>query len=93
MCKSKIYREKPSETEVHDEHLFIVTHQAYELWFKQILYEIDSIRDIFQRASGVDEGEMLEVSQRGIGDYTAFRDNRECLVQNITFKRTSQAKL
>ena len=21
---------------VHDEHLFIITHQAYELWFKQV---------------------------------------------------------
>ncbi|KAH0550170.1 tryptophan 2,3-dioxygenase [Cotesia glomerata] len=30
--------------EVHDEHLFIVTHQAYELWFKQIIYELDSVR-------------------------------------------------
>jgi len=31
----------------HDEMLFIITHQAYELWFKQILHEIDSIHDIF----------------------------------------------
>ncbi|NXT11278.1 T23O dioxygenase, partial [Prunella fulvescens] len=33
---------------IHDEHLFIVTHQAYELWFKQILWEMDSVRVIFQ---------------------------------------------
>ncbi|XP_033223163.1 tryptophan 2,3-dioxygenase [Belonocnema kinseyi] len=33
--------------EVHDEHLFIVTHQAYELWFKQIIFELDSIRLLF----------------------------------------------
>jgi tryptophan 2,3-dioxygenase len=26
----------------HDELLFITTHQAYELWFKQILHEIDA---------------------------------------------------
>lgn len=32
--------------EVHDEHLFIVTHQAYELWFKQILFELDSVRGL-----------------------------------------------
>ena len=25
----------------HDEMLFIIVHQAYELWFKQILWEID----------------------------------------------------
>eukprot|EP01116_Phalansterium_solitarium_P016669 TRINITY_DN3920_c0_g2_i1.p1 TRINITY_DN3920_c0_g2~~TRINITY_DN3920_c0_g2_i1.p1 ORF type:complete len:438 (-),score=183.38 TRINITY_DN3920_c0_g2_i1:370-1683(-) len=28
----------------HDELLFIVTHQAYELWFKQILAELDSVQ-------------------------------------------------
>lgn len=33
----------------HDEHLFIVIHQVYELWFKQMLHEIDSIRDIFEK--------------------------------------------
>lgn len=27
----------------HDEHLFIVIHQVYELWFKEILYELDSL--------------------------------------------------
>jgi tryptophan 2,3-dioxygenase len=29
----------------HDELLFIVVHQAYELWFRQILFEIESVRD------------------------------------------------
>ena len=32
---------------IHDEMLFIVSHQVYELWFKQILYEIDSVFEIF----------------------------------------------
>jgi len=32
----------------HEEMLFIITHQVYELWFKQILYELDSILTIFQ---------------------------------------------
>lgn len=27
----------------HDEMLFIITHQTYELWFKQILYELLSV--------------------------------------------------
>ena len=31
----------------HDEMLFIVIHQTYELWFKQILYELDLIQSIF----------------------------------------------
>ncbi len=31
----------------HDEMLFIVVHQAYELWFKQILFELDRIQATF----------------------------------------------
>ena len=31
-----------SDPEHHDELLFITIHQAYELWFKQILHEIDA---------------------------------------------------
>src|SRR5499426_2692484 len=27
----------------HDELLFIITHQTYELWFKEILHEIDAV--------------------------------------------------
>ncbi|XP_020277669.1 tryptophan 2,3-dioxygenase isoform X2 [Pseudomyrmex gracilis] len=39
--------------EVHDEHLFIVTHQAYELWFKQIIFELDSVRTVFTSESTI----------------------------------------
>src|SRR6202000_2118319 len=31
----------------HDEMLFIVVHQVYELWFKQILTEANSILGLF----------------------------------------------
>lgn len=33
----------------HDEMLFIIVHQVYELWFKQILYEMDSVIEIFNQ--------------------------------------------
>jgi tryptophan 2,3-dioxygenase len=33
----------------NDEMLFIIIHQAYELWFKQILFELDLVRNIFIR--------------------------------------------
>ncbi len=42
---------------VHDEMLFIVVHQAYELWFKQILWELDEVRRIFGQGI-VDEADM-----------------------------------
>jgi len=35
--------------EAHDETLFIIIHQAYELWFKQILHEINSVTAIMQK--------------------------------------------
>ena len=31
---------------IHDEYFFIVVHQTYELWFKQILVELDSVMAI-----------------------------------------------
>ena len=38
----------------HDEMLFIIVHQVYELWFKLILTEIESVLEIFSR-DNVDE--------------------------------------
>ncbi|HKP85976.1 MAG TPA: tryptophan 2,3-dioxygenase family protein [Blastocatellia bacterium] len=32
-----------SEPSQHDETLFIIIHQVYELWFKQLLHEVDTI--------------------------------------------------
>jgi tryptophan 2,3-dioxygenase len=33
-------------TPAHDEMLFIIIHQTYELWFKQILHELDRVQSI-----------------------------------------------
>ena len=41
----------------HDEMLFIIVHQAYELWFKQILWELDAVLATF-RISPVPEEEV-----------------------------------
>ena len=37
-------RSSPPE---HDETLFIIIHQTYELWFKQLLHEFDKIKKNF----------------------------------------------
>lgn len=34
------------ENPCHDEMLFITIHQTYELWFKQLIFELDSVRNI-----------------------------------------------
>ncbi len=33
----------------HDELLFIIVHQTYELWFKQLLHELTAVRDAISR--------------------------------------------
>jgi tryptophan 2,3-dioxygenase len=36
--------QQPRELLEHDEMLFIVIHQVYELWFKEILHEVDHVK-------------------------------------------------
>lgn len=48
-CQKPVTRKGGPPNVAHDEHLFIITHQAYELWFKQIIYELDSVRSLLQR--------------------------------------------
>lgn len=45
---------------VHDEMLFIVFHQVYELWFKQILFEMDDIQKRFAN-DVVDDRDMQPI--------------------------------
>ena len=40
---------KPGKIPAHDEMLFIIIHQAYELWFKQVLFEVNSVIDIMNK--------------------------------------------
>ncbi|MFN8411430.1 MAG: tryptophan 2,3-dioxygenase family protein [Anaerolineales bacterium] len=39
--------QNPKSSGETDEMLFIIIHQAYELWFKQIIHELDIVRGIF----------------------------------------------
>jgi len=73
----------------HDELLFITVHQAYELWFKQILHEIDAaiismkedrIAEAVQAMRRIGEIEKLLISQIHILEtmmplrFLSFRD-------------------
>ena len=73
----------------HDELLFITVHQAYELWFKQILHEIDAVialmkedraTEAAQALRRIVEIEKLLIAQIHIletmkpGRFLAFRD-------------------
>lgn len=70
----------------HDELLFIITHQTYELWFKLLLHELDAVVANLQAATG-NPGSRDEV-------YEAARLLRRCtevarvLVQQFTILET-----
>lgn len=74
----------------HDEMLFIVIHQVYELWFKQLLHELDTIIDRLDRDEPLKANRMLRrcieiqrvlVNQVAVletmtpMDFLAFRDH------------------
>lgn len=44
----------------HDEMLFIIIHQAYELWFKQLHHEADSVVDIMKKPALNDNSPELQ---------------------------------
>src|SRR5438552_438881 len=47
-------QEPRSEPVEHNEMLFIVVHQVYELWFKLLLHEFAKIKDDFHRGAEYD---------------------------------------
>lgn len=48
----------------HDEMLFIIIHQAYELWFKQIHFEVDAVRAILVQPEINDNSPHLIIATR-----------------------------
>lgn len=47
LSSQKLISGKNTGKPAHEEMFFILIHQTYELWFKQIIWEIDSILSIF----------------------------------------------
>jgi len=47
----------------HDEMLFIIVHQVYELWFKEILHDIGSVMDLFSEGSVVESDIGIAISR------------------------------
>ncbi|MBI1223941.1 MAG: tryptophan 2,3-dioxygenase [Bacteroidetes bacterium] len=59
----------------HDEMLFIIIHQAYELWFKQIMFEVESVVDIMGQQSINDNSPDLQT--------VAHRLNRVAVILRV----------
>jgi tryptophan 2,3-dioxygenase len=67
----------------HDEMLFIIVHQAYELWFKQILWELDDVLAMFG-GERVAEGDMGRVVAR----LRRITEIQQLLIQQISVLET-----
>jgi hypothetical protein len=49
LLSCQLPKSREAGAEAHEEMLFITTHQVYELLFKQVLHELDSLRAIFTK--------------------------------------------
>jgi tryptophan 2,3-dioxygenase len=63
ILSAQMLESKKNNSAAHEEMLFIITHQTYELWFKQILFELDSIISSFN-SNNIIEDEMLVILAR-----------------------------
>jgi len=52
---------KDGKVQAHDEMLFIIVHQTYELWFKQILHELRACCDVLSKPTADDNGVDMNV--------------------------------
>lgn len=58
---------KEGNEPAHDEMLFIIIHQAYELWFKQLLFEVNSAIEIMSQQSINDNTPQLQMVVHRLG--------------------------
>lgn len=63
LLDSQKRRSEEFKDPAHDEMLFIIVHQVFELWFKQISFELDSIVEIFSK-SPVSDADLALTNHR-----------------------------
>lgn len=77
--------DKPGQEKAHDEMLFIIIHQTYELWFKQIDVELTSIIEIMQQPALNDNSSDLQTIVHRLTRITTIL---KILVQQIDIMET-----
>ena len=77
---------KAGNNEAHEEMLFIIIHQTYELWFKQIIHEIDSVMALLSRQKMDEENVGLVV-----GRFDRVNKILEVLVKQLDILETMTA--
>ena len=73
ILKSQAPKSKELGKEAHDETLFIITHQVYELWFKEIIHDLTSVLNIYSQNV---------IDEKSIG-IAVSRLERIIVIQNI----------
>jgi tryptophan 2,3-dioxygenase len=76
---------KEGKIAAHDEMLFIIIHQAYELWFKQILFEVDSVIGIMGKPTLNDNSPEMQTVVHRLKRVTTIL---KVLVQQIDIMET-----
>ncbi len=61
-------------TPAHDEMLFIIIHQATELWFKQILFELEFVMKVFNKEKINDNSEDLNLVRHRLNRIIKIND-------------------
>ncbi|WP_462252704.1 tryptophan 2,3-dioxygenase [Ferruginibacter sp.] len=76
---------KEGKIAAHDEMLFIIIHQAYELWFKQILFEVNSVIGIMSKPALNDNSPEMQTVVHRLKRVTTIL---KVLVQQIDIMET-----
>lgn len=82
-CQSP--RSEELKRPAHEEMLFIITHQTYELWFKQILHELQSVLQILEQKYVEDQALNLVVTR-----LERIIEIEQLLIQQIQVMETMQ---
>jgi len=83
LLNSQTLRSEQLGEPAHEEMLFIVVHQVYELWFKQIIHELNSVNELFA------DNEVIESSlSTAIGRLNRVEDILKLMVQQIGIMET-----
>ncbi len=72
LLDTQVLRSEQLGKPAHEEMLFIITHQVYELWFKQIIHELKSVIEMFAEE---------KLDERNIGSVIARLDRVEKVMQ------------
>lgn len=83
ILNAQTLRSAALEKPAHEEMLFIIVHQVYELWFKQIIHELESVIEVFA------DNEVIESSLGvAIGRLNRVEEILKLMVKQIGIMET-----